>query len=50
MKIKLARWYVVLAVRVPGRNDPLCVGLGLPGYESKARDAAMTLAADLVTS
>jgi hypothetical protein len=49
VKIKLARWYVALAVRVPGHNDPLCVGFGLDRYRDKARDVALMLAAELAS-
>lgn len=47
MKIKFARWYVALAVRVPGKGNPLCVGFGFDRYRAQARAAALLLATDL---
>lgn len=44
MKIKLARWYIAIAVRIPGYSQPACIGLGLDGYEEQARESAVALA------
>ena len=49
MKLKLARWYVALAVRVPGHSLPACIGFGLSRYQARAREAAMALAAELAS-
>lgn len=47
IRFAIRRWYVALAVRVPGHDTPACVGFGLPRYEHEARRAAMDLAAAL---
>ena len=49
MKIKLARWYVAFAVRVPGHPLPACVGFGLHRYQDRAREAAVALAEELAS-
>ena len=49
MKLKIARWYVALAVRVPGHPLPACVGFGLNRYQARAREAAMALAEELAS-
>ncbi len=44
IRIRIRRWYIVLAVRLPGASQPACVGLGLDGYENAARSEATRLA------
>jgi hypothetical protein len=47
MKIKLGRWYIALAVYVPGHQQPACAGFGLRGSEERARSVAIALATSL---
>jgi hypothetical protein len=50
IQIRVRRWYVALAFRVPGHAQPACLGFGLDGYESEARDAAIALASGMVAA
>jgi hypothetical protein len=49
-QIRVCRWYIAIAMRVPGHAQPACIGFGLDGYESDARDAAVGLAASMVAA
>ena len=48
MKLRVSRWYIALAIRVPGFPMPLCIGAGLDVYAERARRVAVDLAADLL--
>lgn len=50
IQIRVRRWYVALAFRVPGHAQPACVGFGLDGYEDEARDTALALASGMVAA
>lgn len=50
IQIRVRRWYVALAVRLPGHAQPACMGFGLDAYEGEARDEAIRLASGMVSA
>jgi hypothetical protein len=49
IKLAIRRWYIALAVRLPGHATPACIGFGLPRYEREARRVAIDLAEEIAS-